>query len=47
MLSKFMENGKGIEEISSVQQNKYKYLKNFDILKGRNAQKVFEELEWE
>ena len=43
----FMENGKGIEEISSVQQDKFKYLKNFDILKGRNAQKVFEELEWE
>ena len=43
----FMDAGNGIENISSVEQDEFKYLKNYDILKGRNAQKVFEELEWE
>lgn len=43
----FMEAGNGIEDISSISQDEFKYLKNYDILKGRNAQKVFEELEWE
>ncbi len=43
----FMDAGHGIEDISSIRQDEFKYLKNYDILKGRNAQKVFEELEWE
>jgi len=43
----FMKAGHGIENISSINQDEFKYLKNYDILKGRNAQKVFEELEWE
>lgn len=43
----FMEAGKGIESIGSIDQQHFSYLKNYSILKGRNAQKVFEELEWE
>lgn len=43
----FMDAGQGIENISAIKQDEFSYLKNYDILKGRNAQKVFEELEWE
>ena len=43
----FMEQGGGIENVGLVDQNTYRYLENFDQLKGRNAQRVFEELEWE
>ena len=43
----FMDNGHGIEEIGSIDQSRFSYLENFDSLKGRNAQRVFEELEWE
>ena len=30
-----------------IDQARFGYLENFDALKGRNAQRVFEELEWE
>lgn len=44
---RFMESGKGIENIGSIDQQAFSYLKNYSILKGRNAQKAFEEIEWE
>lgn len=43
----FMSEGNDISEISKVDQSKYKYLLNFELLAGSNAQKVFTELEWE
>ncbi|MXY65267.1 MAG: MBL fold metallo-hydrolase [Gammaproteobacteria bacterium] len=43
----FMDNGQGMEEIGTIDQSRFSYLENFDSLKGRNAQRVFEELEWE
>lgn len=43
----FIEAGYGIEEIGKIDQSQFSYLQNFDTLKGRNAQRVFEELEWE
>ena len=43
----FMEAGRGIEDIGKLDQSKFSYLLNYDMLKGRNAQRVFEELEWE
>jgi len=43
----FMEGGNGMEEIGSIDQSRFKYLDNYDTLKGRNAQRVYEELEWE
>jgi glyoxylase-like metal-dependent hydrolase (beta-lactamase superfamily II) len=46
-VSAFMEDGGGIENVGKLDQSRFKYLKNFDTLKGRNAQKVYEELEWE
>lgn len=43
----FMENGGDISEIRKIDQSKYKSLPNYDILSGRNAQRVYSELEWE
>jgi glyoxylase-like metal-dependent hydrolase (beta-lactamase superfamily II) len=43
----FMDEGYGMEEISRIDQSRFSYLKNYDLLKGRNAQRVYEELEWE
>ena len=43
----FMDEGHGMEEIGKIDQSRFSYLDNFESLKGRNAQRVFEELEWE
>ncbi len=43
----FMEEGHGMEEIGAIDQSRFAYLENFDSLSGRNAQRVYEELEWE
>ena len=43
----FMENGGGAHEISRINQVQFKYLNNYETLKGRNALKVYTELEWE
>jgi len=43
----FMDEGYGMEEIGSIDQSRFSYLVNYESLKGRNAQRVFEELEWE
>ncbi len=43
----FMDEGRGMEEIGEIDQSRFGYLENFDALKGRNAQRVFVELEWE
>ena len=46
-ISLFIENGGGAHEISRINQTRFKYLNNYDSLKGRNALKVYTELEWE
>ncbi len=43
----FMEAGGGIEEIGKLDQSRFSFLQNYENLKGRNAQRVYEELEWE
>ena len=43
----FMEAGRGIEDIGKLDQSKFSFLLNYENLKGRNAQRVYEELEWE
>ena len=43
----FMDEGGDISEISEVDQKDFARLRNFETLSGRNAQRVFEELEWE
>jgi glyoxylase-like metal-dependent hydrolase (beta-lactamase superfamily II) len=43
----FMKAGGNIADISKIDQSQYKYLLNFETLAGRNAQRVYAELEWE
>lgn len=43
----FADNDGDISEIGKIDQSKFSYLFNFDVLSGRNAQQVFTELEWE
>ncbi|MEJ2308551.1 MAG: MBL fold metallo-hydrolase [Gammaproteobacteria bacterium] len=45
--SAFIEEGGDISEISKIDQSDFAYLENYDTLKGRNAQKVYSELEFE
>jgi glyoxylase-like metal-dependent hydrolase (beta-lactamase superfamily II) len=46
-ISDFMENGGDISETGSLNQSKFNYLLNFELIAGRNAQQVFTEMEWE
>ena len=46
-VSDFLERGGGIEDVGSIDQSPFAHLENYDELKGRNAQRVYEELEWE
>ena len=43
----FMVAGGGIEEVSKIDQLKFRYLENYEALKNRNAQKIYEEIEFE
>ena len=43
----FMDAGIGIDKISNLDQSKFEYLENYETLKGRNAQQVYQEMEWE
>ncbi|MCW9031137.1 MAG: MBL fold metallo-hydrolase [Gammaproteobacteria bacterium] len=43
----FIEQGGDASDISKINQSKFNYLSNFDTLSGRNALKVYTELEWE
>jgi glyoxylase-like metal-dependent hydrolase (beta-lactamase superfamily II) len=43
----FMENGGDASAIGTIDQSRFSYLHNYDTLKGRNALKVYIELEWE
>ena len=42
-----MDSGGDISEISTIDQERFRYLANFEELAGRNAQRVFSEMEWE
>jgi len=46
-VAQFMEAGGGIEEVGKLDQSRFSHLQNYETLKGRNAQRVYEELEWE
>jgi glyoxylase-like metal-dependent hydrolase (beta-lactamase superfamily II) len=43
----FMDEGGAIEDVSKIDQSEFSYLENFDMLKGRNVQQVYQEMEWE
>jgi hypothetical protein len=36
-----------MESVGQIDQSRFSYLENYDMLKGRNAQRVYAELEWE
>ena len=46
-VANFMKAGGDISEVSKIDQSKFKYLLNYATLAGRNAQRVYSELEWE
>ncbi|SCZ52867.1 MBL fold metallo-hydrolase [Thiohalomonas denitrificans] len=43
----FMEAGGSITEIGTLDQSRFTYLEDYEALKGRNAQQVYQEMEWE
>ena len=42
-----IENGGDINDATAIDQSAFAYLKVYDQIKGRNAQQVFEQMEWE
>lgn len=46
-VSALIENGGGLEDVSKVDQSDFKKLIGFEMLKGRNANQVYQELEWQ
>jgi glyoxylase-like metal-dependent hydrolase (beta-lactamase superfamily II) len=46
-IGELIEAGIGIEKTGQLDQGQYAYLKNYEALKGRNAQRVYEEIEFE
>jgi len=47
LLSEYIDVGGGIENVGKLDQQQFNYLKNYKNLKGRNAQQVFQEIEFE
>jgi hypothetical protein len=43
----FMDEGGDITNIGKLDQSRFKRLQDYETLKGRNAQQVFQEMEWE
>jgi glyoxylase-like metal-dependent hydrolase (beta-lactamase superfamily II) len=46
-VSNFLEEGGDASDISQLDLSEFSYLSNYDTLSGRNALKVYTELEWE
>ncbi len=46
-VSNFLEQGGDASDISQLDLSEFSYLSNYDTLSGRNALKVYTELEWE
>lgn len=42
-----MDAGGDMADIGKPDQSAFSYLMNYELLKGRNAQQVYQELEWE
>ncbi|MDZ7802724.1 MBL fold metallo-hydrolase [Thiohalophilus sp.] len=43
----FMDSGGDITRIGTLEQSRFKCLQDYDVLKGRNAQQVYQQMEWE
>lgn len=46
-VGEFMNNGGDITQIGTLDQSRFAHLVDYATLKGRNAQQVFQEMEWE
>lgn len=46
-VSEFIQAGGDISDVSQIDQSSHEYLANYDALKGRNVQKIYQELEFE
>jgi len=47
LVGAYMESGGDITAIGALDQSRFAYLVDFETLKGRNAQQVFQQMEWE
>ncbi|MBI1422212.1 MAG: MBL fold metallo-hydrolase [Gammaproteobacteria bacterium] len=47
LVGTFMESGGDITRIGALDQSRFAYLVDYDSLKGRNAQQVYQAMEWE
>lgn len=43
----FLDEGGAITDVGKLDQQRFSHLVDFDTLKGRNAQQVYQEMEWE
>jgi len=43
----FMKEGGVIQDVNRIDQSQFGYLDNYELLKGRNVQQVYQEMEWE
>jgi glyoxylase-like metal-dependent hydrolase (beta-lactamase superfamily II) len=46
-VDKLLQAGEDISSVSLIDQSRFSYLKVYEEIKNRNAQRVFEEMEWE
>jgi glyoxylase-like metal-dependent hydrolase (beta-lactamase superfamily II) len=46
-VGKFMASGGDITRVGKLEQSRFKYLENFELLSGRNAQQLYQQMEWE
>jgi len=42
-----MKTGRDISQIGTLDQSHFAYLKDYNQIKGRNAQQVYQAMEWE
>ncbi|MFQ5756623.1 MAG: MBL fold metallo-hydrolase [Acidiferrobacterales bacterium] len=46
-VGELLNRGIGMEDVGKIDQSGFRHLKFYDQLKGRNAQQVYQEMEWE
>ncbi|KPJ87488.1 MAG: hypothetical protein AMJ53_18070 [Gammaproteobacteria bacterium SG8_11] len=46
-VGEFMQEGGVIQDVGKIDQSQFEHLENYESLKGRNAQQVYQEMEWE
>ena len=46
-VGEFMDDGGVIQDVHKIDQSQFQHLENYELLKGRNVQQVYQEMEWE